>query len=1238
VKHLAKNAVVALCLLAIGAFSTWIVLRPRLPRGDGFTDGEQFLSATRTRDELRLARWDPPTRAPHFPDGARDPFVDVASGRLFFVRGPEGGEELWVASPQADGYVVRALTELNTPSRELAPAFHDGWLYFASDRPGGLGGLDLWRAPLAGDKFLAPENLGAPVNSAADEVDPAFRPIAATRGGTHELELWFASNRHGSGSGGDFDLWFARGDGSSFAAPKLAESTASSFDERGPAFTPDGRLLVFSSDRPDANARGGFDLWRSLCRDGVFQPAVDLGAPNSSGDETRPALVDDGFTLLYASQRGGEWDVLETRTRELFPVEAPRFTLADFTVLFLLALIALVAWLARRWDALDVLYKCMVVSLVAHLVFLWYSRRVDVTAEAKALTASGPDVYDVRVLDELLSDVARMEDRARGDAVGGDVGAASSLDAAPGLARASVLPDVGEIGDVAPAEAGGAANSLARSSGSVEASAPAATSRPLARGAATSSQLSHELDGHGLVQTPSEEFARMGADGEGVVKSVDVAASKGPSARSASAASAHFDANSIGRAVADGGAGDDAGLATRETAGAKVARAAPRGAGMAADGDAIPAATSRELARSGRVGGARDRNGSGSTIGARVAVAEPSDGSTTRRRGAKNGDGSDGNGGDGEPAGLALTPNETVARANGGDGGSGGGGVATTGRTLRRAGLAGSGGEGDGEDETTPRGEKPIAAGGAGRDGSGDGGALDGVGSLGHGPSSQLGPSGPRDRDAIGAAAVALATPNDARLGGDHRDGSGGPDGRGGVHGLDLTPSSLGGGGDGAGGGGALVQGPARARVGGGAGLGSGAGSGDADGDAGLAPKRGAPIGLPLVASATPDGTGSAPPRGMSKLYERRFGAAKKVALAEGGGSEETERAVLAGLRYLAKVQRPKGFFGDAEDYDENKYRDVRVGKTGLALLAFLGAGHTQLSKSEFSENVTRALSWLVARQDAESGHFGDGEAYGHGIATYALAECYAITKDATIRPALEKAVAHLLEMQQRDTGDARKDGGWTYYYKEGPGVDAFPRASISAWQVMALESAKVGGLEVRDDALEAAKLYFLRSFDPAIGGFRYTHNPNWSSGYGTLPASTPASMFALTLLGERDHARVQAAEEFLLDRVPNGYAYRGEQAFVSKGQGNVYYMYYGTLALFCRGGAAWRTWNDALKRALLPAQQVDGSWKAIDLYAQRYAKDDPNESSYSTAMCVLMLEVYYRYFTPLLGQLATPK
>ena len=49
---------------------------------------------------------------------------------------------------------------------------------------------------------------------------------------------------------------------------------------------------------------------------------------------------------------------------------------------------------------------------------------------------------------------------------------------------------------------------------------------------------------------------------------------------------------------------------------------------------------------------------------------------------------------------------------------------------------------------------------------------------------------------------------------------------------------------------------------------------------------------------------------------------------------------------------------------------------------------------------------------------------------------------------------------QSRDP-DPRLFGGWSYYYPDGRTYDRWPRASITAWQVMALESARLGGLAV---------------------------------------------------------------------------------------------------------------------------------------------------------------------------------
>jgi len=389
-----------------------------------------------------------------------------------------------------------------------------------------------------------------------------------------------------------------------------------------------------------------------------------------------------------------------------------------------------------------------------------------------------------------------------------------------------------------------------------------------------------------------------------------------------------------------------------------------------------------------------------------------------------------------------------------------------------------------------------------------------------------------------------------------------------------------------------------------------------------------------LAIAAPPDRPVEAPPRPQKSWedtpYQNRAGEEKARALELHGGTRETEEAVAKGLAYLARIQRPTGEWGDIEVLD-GKYGEVAVGKTGLALLAFLGAGHTHASKTQYSENAARAVAFLLGKQDEESGHFGDTEAYSHGIATYALAECYALTGDASLEAPLERAVAHILSKQiHAKTPD--RFGGWSYYYRDDRVFDRWPRTSITAWQVMALESARLGGIQVPSQVFEDAATFIDNAEDTEQGWYRYNHDPErLQSSWPTLPASTPAGLFALSLVG-RDIATEPYAETraFVLSRTPRQYRRGSADEFVHQGQGNLYFWYYGTLAMFRVGGSAWERWNVGMKETLLRGQRKDGSWAPIDVYCQ-YARDDENDRSYSTAMCVLSLEVYYRYYLPLL-------
>lgn len=73
------------------------------------------------------------------------------------------------------------------------------WLYFVSDMPGGMGGYDIWRIMIAASGLVGLENLGAPINTAGDELFPTFRPNG---------DFYFSSNGH-PGLGG-LDIFIAR--------------------------------------------------------------------------------------------------------------------------------------------------------------------------------------------------------------------------------------------------------------------------------------------------------------------------------------------------------------------------------------------------------------------------------------------------------------------------------------------------------------------------------------------------------------------------------------------------------------------------------------------------------------------------------------------------------------------------------------------------------------------------------------------------------------------------------------------------------------------------------------------------------------------------------------------------------------------------------------------------------------------------------------------------------------------
>jgi hypothetical protein len=196
-------------------------------------------------------------------------------------------------------------SELNTPFMDGCPIQSpDGLsLYIASTRPGGVGLLDIWVAhrDSKGDPWGAPENLGEPINSAADE----FCPTPVRGGG-----LFFVSREALPGSCGLGDIYFTRynpvrgwSEPRNLGCAPGGPNTA--LDEQGPSYVEndDDALLFFSSG--SAVVPGDIYVSTKLSgwNFGGSSPVAGLNDP--AANDIQPNVRKDGLEVVFSSNRAG---------------------------------------------------------------------------------------------------------------------------------------------------------------------------------------------------------------------------------------------------------------------------------------------------------------------------------------------------------------------------------------------------------------------------------------------------------------------------------------------------------------------------------------------------------------------------------------------------------------------------------------------------------------------------------------------------------------------------------------------------------------------------------------------------------------------------------------------------------------------------------------------------------------------------------------------------------------------
>ncbi|MBN2430075.1 MAG: PD40 domain-containing protein [Acidobacteria bacterium] len=198
-------------------------------------------------------RWLPPTVASFSGCyGDLEPCFAADGQRLYFVSNrPLAGQsepkdyDIWYVERSTGdwGKPVNPGAPLNTDRNEFYPSLTaDGQLIFCASHDGGLGGEDLYLTRYFEGAWSVPANLGANVNTAADD----YNPFIAADGS------YIIYTSHGWGAGqGSGDLWisFRNADGTWRQAINMGARVNSSSFDYCPKVTPDGRYLFFTSNR-----------------------------------------------------------------------------------------------------------------------------------------------------------------------------------------------------------------------------------------------------------------------------------------------------------------------------------------------------------------------------------------------------------------------------------------------------------------------------------------------------------------------------------------------------------------------------------------------------------------------------------------------------------------------------------------------------------------------------------------------------------------------------------------------------------------------------------------------------------------------------------------------------------------------------------------------------------------------------------------------------------------------------
>jgi hypothetical protein len=365
------------------------------------------------------------------------------------------------------------------------------------------------------------------------------------------------------------------------------------------------------------------------------------------------------------------------------------------------------------------------------------------------------------------------------------------------------------------------------------------------------------------------------------------------------------------------------------------------------------------------------------------------------------------------------------------------------------------------------------------------------------------------------------------------------------------------------------------------------------------------------------DGVGTLADIKFDNAASGRMSTAAKSALVRSmGGNSASEAAVAHGMRWLSKHQFPDGGWSFKHEAhadckgqctQSGTLKDgCRTGATGMALLAFLGGGHTH-QNGDYQKEVKNGIEFLLKNaKDTPQGLdlcptvVANEKMYTQGLCTIALSELAALTKDNRVKTAATGAVKFIV------SGQNPKSGGWRYipYPASADPGDT----SVVGWQIMALKSAKNAKLPVPGSAFKGAELYLNAA--QTNGGAQYMYDLKQKA---PTPTMTAAGLLCRMYLGwDRKNKSLQEGVKYLATAKP--------------APNNMYYNYYATQVMHHWGGDEWTAWNGLMRDQLIRTQKkskdghMEGSWDLADPHGATGGR------LYMSCLCIMTLEVYYRH------------